>query len=79
MCEDLIKDAMYWADIGDNRIGPLIRELIEAVGDTDDPHLIKQTARRMRMLSSSIDCIAHEKSKSHNRKKCQICQKGSVI
>jgi hypothetical protein len=79
MCKDLIKEAMYWADIGDNRIGPLIRELIEVIGETENPHVVKQTARRIRMLSSSFDCIAHQKSFTHDKSKCEICKKGSVI
>lgn len=79
MPQDLIADALYWADIGDNRVGPLIRELIEALADSGDPHFVRKTARRLHLLSSSLNSMAHKMAETHNRKDCPLCRTGSPI
>lgn len=79
MPQDVARDAMYWADIGDNRVGPLMRELIEALADSDDPHFVRQTARRIRLIASSLETMAHRMGETHNRKDCPLCKSGSAL
>lgn len=79
MQENLTKEIMYWADIGDNRVGPIIREMIEALAESDDPHFVRQTARRIRLLSSSLESMAHRMAENHDREECPICKHGSVL
>lgn len=67
----------FWADLGDNRIGPIIREMIDALEDSESPHLVRKVSRRLRMLSSSLDAMALEMP--HDKMACQICNSGSVI
>lgn len=50
---------LYWADLGDNRIGPVMRELVEAIADCDDPDLIKRISVRLKFLSSSVNSYAN--------------------
>lgn len=76
---DITKDAMYWANVGDNRVGPLMRELIEALAESDDPHFVRQISRRIQLLSSSLNSMAHKMAKSHDRESCPLCQKGSPL
>lgn len=70
---------LSWADIGDNRIGPLMRELIEALADSGDPHLVRHVARRMRLLASSLECMSSDMAAHHDRKDCPLCKTGSPI
>jgi len=79
MPQDVTSDALYWADIGDNRVGPIMRELIEALADSDDPHFVRQTARRIRLLASSLESMAHKMAETHDKTDCPICKHGSVI
>lgn len=79
MPQDVTSDALHWADLGDNRVGPLIREMIEALADSDDPHFVRQTARRIRLLASSLETMAHKMAETHNRKDCPLCRTGSPI
>jgi hypothetical protein len=79
MSGSITAETLYWADTGDNRIGPLLRELIEALADTNDPHLVKAMARRIHMLSSSLNSMAHRMAENHERKDCPICKHGSVF
>lgn len=72
-------ETLYWADIGDNRVGPLMRELIEALADSDDPHFVRQTARRIRLLASSLESMSHRMADGHNKKDCPICKHGSAL
>ena len=67
----------FWADLGDNRVGPLLRELIEALADANDPHLTRKVARRIRLLSSSLDSMALDMV--HDRRACPLCKTGSVV
>lgn len=57
---------LYWADVGDNRIGPLIRELIEAIADCEDPEQIKRISVRLKFLSSSVNSYANNLKGSAN-------------
>lgn len=50
---------LYWADVGDNRIGPLMRELVEAIADSNDPDMIKRIASRLKFLSGSVNSYAN--------------------
>lgn len=81
MPQDLTIHAMHWADIGDNRIGPIIRDLIEAIADCSDPHEVRRIARNLKFLSSSINSMAHEiaRREGHNRAKCAICKTGAIL
>ena len=69
--------AAFWADLGDNRIGPLLREMIEALEEANDPHMTRKVARRIRMLSSSLDSMALDMV--HDRTDCPICKAGSAV
>ena len=79
MPEDLKQDAMYWADVGDNRVGPIIRELIEALADSGDPHFVRKISRRVRLLASSLETMAHYMTADHDRKECPICKHGTAL
>lgn len=79
MPKDVIGETIYWADIGDNRVGPLLRELIEALADSDDPHFVRSVAQRITRLSSSLNSMAHRMAETHDRKNCEICKRGSVL
>jgi len=79
MPQDVTSGALYWADIGDNRVGPLMRELIEALADSDDPHFVRQTARRIRLLASSLESMAHVMAATHEKTDCPICKHGSAL
>lgn len=79
MPQDVTVETLYWADVGDNRVGPLMRELIEALADSEDPHMVRQVARRMRLLSSSLESMAHRMAERHNKKDCPICKHGSML
>lgn len=52
----------YWADVGDNRIGPLMRELVEAIADCDNPDTIKRISVRLKFLSSSVNSYANRRA-----------------
>lgn len=79
MPEDVTEGAMYWADVGDNRVGPLMRELIEALADSGDPHFVRKMSRRIRLLSSSLETMAHRMAADHDRKDCQLCRHGTAL
>lgn len=48
----------YWADAGDNRFQPIIRELVEAAIESGDRDKIKSVANRLKFLSSSMHSYA---------------------
>lgn len=79
MPENVTAETLYWADVGDNRIGPLIRELIEALAESDDPHKVRHIARRLRLLASSLESMSHRMAASHNKLNCPICKRGSAL
>ena len=49
----------YWAEVGDNRFGPILKELVEALEDCDDPVKLSKIANRLKFLSSAIHTHAH--------------------
>lgn len=81
MPQDLTSAALHWADIGDNRVGPLMRELVVAISEITDPHEVRRIARNLKFLSSSINSMAHTIAarESHNRQKCPICRTGAIL
>lgn len=80
MPQDLIGDALpYWADIGDNRVGPLMRELTEALADSGDPHFVRAVSRRLRLMSSSLDSMAGRMAETHDKRTCALCKRGSIF
>lgn len=50
-----------WADLKDNRIGPLLRELAEAIEDTDDVELLSRISSRLRYMSGSVNSLRQRK------------------
>lgn len=51
----------HWADLGDNRIGPLLRELVEAAC-CEDRQRIEIIAARLRYIASSLQSYADQLS-----------------
>lgn len=56
-----------------------MRELVEAVAESDDPHLVRRVSRRIRLMASSLDAMSHQMAESHNREECPICKNGSAL
>jgi hypothetical protein len=54
-CEGL----MYWADLGDNRVGPILRELAAAIEGTTDDDTLRQIANRLKFMSGSVHTHRH--------------------
>lgn len=81
MQKSLVTDALHWADIGDNRVGPIIRELIEAISECGDPHEVRRIARNLKFLSSSINSMAHHiaQREGHRASTCEQCQHGATL
>lgn len=52
---------MYWADLGDNRIGPILKELVLAIGDTEDDETLRKIANRLKFMSGSVHSIRNRK------------------
>lgn len=51
----------FWVDLGDNRIGPLLSALAQAIEDTDDPETLHRLSSRLQRMSSSVKDLAREK------------------
>lgn len=49
----------YWADLGDNRVGPILRDLVDALADCDDADKLRRIASRLKFLSSSVNSHAN--------------------
>lgn len=81
MPEDLTENALHWANLGDNRVGPIISELVIAISEMTDPHDVRRVARNLKFLSSSINTMAHHiaERESHDRQSCPICQSGAIL
>jgi hypothetical protein len=54
----------YWANLGDNRVGPIMRELVEALSDCDDTDKLRRIASRLKFLSSSVYSHANRVDKA---------------
>ena len=59
-----IKD---WADLNDNRLGPILRELAEAAEGTTDDETLRQLANRLKFMSGAVNSHRHRiRSQSGN-------------
>ena len=58
-----------WADIGDNRVGPSMLEMIEGIKDIDDPQRVRMIANRLKFLSSSVYSHANRMEEKMNQNK----------
>ena len=52
-----------WADLEDNRIGPLLRELAEAIEATDDPVMLSRISSRLRYMSGSVNSLRQKRER----------------
>ena len=48
-----------WADLDDNRIGPILRQLAEAIEETDDDETLRRIANRLKFMSGSVHTLRH--------------------
>ena len=46
-----------WADLDDNRIGPLLKELAQAIEETDDDETLRKTANRLKFMAGSVHSL----------------------
>jgi len=44
-----------WADMGDNRIGPILRELARAIEETRDDETLRQIQNRLKFMSGAVN------------------------
>ena len=51
-----IKD---WADLNDNRLGPILRELAEAAEGTTDDETLRQLANLLKFMAGAIHSHRH--------------------
>lgn len=62
----ITKDTLFWSDLGDNRVGPILRDLTEALAESGDPEFVRRVASRMRRMASSLECMSRRME--HTRK-----------
>lgn len=43
-----------WADLNDNRIGPILRELADAAENTTDDETLRQLANRLKFMAGAV-------------------------
>lgn len=48
-----------WVDLDDNRIGPILRQLAEAIEETEDDETLRKVANRLKFMSGSIHSLRH--------------------
>jgi hypothetical protein len=48
-----------WADLNDNRIGPILRDLAEAVQGTTDDETLRQLANRLKFMAGAVHSHRH--------------------
>jgi hypothetical protein len=48
-----------WADMDDNRIGPILRELAAAIEDTRDDETLRRVQNRLKFMSGSVATHRH--------------------
>lgn len=59
-----------WADfVKDNRIGPLLRELGDALEECEDPELIRKATRTMVNMGYSAQTMLHQRGKAESARK----------
>lgn len=51
-----IKD---WADLNDNRLGPILRDLAEAAEGTTDDETLRQLANRLKFMAGAVHSHRH--------------------
>ena len=44
-----------WADLNDNRFGPMLRELADAIEDCESPEMLYRVQRRLLYMSSATN------------------------
>ena len=44
-----------WADLQDNRLGPILRELAEAAEATNDDETLRQLANRLKFMAGAVN------------------------
>lgn len=47
--------AKDWADLGDNRVGPLMMQMAEAIEETSDPALLSKISSRLKFMSGAVN------------------------
>lgn len=52
-----IKD---WADLKDNRLGPILRELADAAEGTTDDETLRQLANRLKFMAGAVHSHRHK-------------------
>lgn len=59
-----IKD---WADLNDNRIGPILQDLAGAAENTTDDETLRQLANRLKFMAGAVNSHRHRiRSRSGN-------------
>jgi len=48
----------YWADLGDNRIGPILKDLVAAIDETDSADLLQRLSVRLKFMAGSVNSLA---------------------
>ena len=43
-----------WADLDDNRIGPILMDLAKAIEETEDDETLRKVANRLKFMSGSV-------------------------
>lgn len=51
-----IKD---WADLNDNRLGPILRELADAAESTADDETLRQLSSRLKFMAGAVNSHRH--------------------
>ena len=59
-----------WADVGDNRFGPILRELVDTITDCEDPEKLRCIANRLKFMSSSIHSYRRQLEKELSAEGC---------
>ena len=52
-----IKD---WADLSDNRLGPILRDLADAAEETTDDEMLRQLANRLKFMAGAVHSHRHK-------------------
>ena len=53
-----------WADLEDNRVGPILRELAEAIEATDDPVMLSRISSRLRYMNGPVNSLRQRAEKA---------------
>ena len=55
-----------WADLQDNRLGPILRELAKAAEETTDDETLRQLANRLKFMAGAVHSHRHKIKGSKN-------------